>query len=319
MRPRPVPDSQPRRVYPLDPALPVTPKRVLVVWWSQSGQLRTVAEAFAQPFSDAGHEVAYVQLEPTRPFPFPWKVHTFFGEFPETVLLRPGPIERLSLPPGEWDLVVLASQIWFLSPSQPFTALMSGPDRELVRGKRVITLISCRNMWVRGWRRLVGMVEAAGGTVTDRIVATHSGSVFASYFTTLAWMLTGKRDAIKALPAAGLGAETFVHLAAFGRIAALRLAEGVEGPLLAGETTAGLSYPHAFGEQAVGWLFPVFGAIISAVSRPGTVIRNLSAVALLCFILSTVIGLFVPCVIVERLFRRWIDPWLDRRASLPVS
>lgn len=305
----------------------MTPKRVLVIGWSQSGQLRSVAEAFSKPFSDAGHEVAYVELQPVTPFPFPWKVNTFFGEFPETVLGRPAPIQRLQLPPGEWDLIVLAAQVWFLSPSQPFAALLTGPDRGIFVGKRVITLISCRNMWVRGWRRLVGLVQDAGGIVTDRIVATHSGSVFASYFTTLAWMLTGKRDAIKALPAAGLGADTFTHMAEFGRIAAERLGDEPPAPpgrsppvaLLADQVTATVSYPHAFGEQIVGSLFPVFATIIAAVSRPRTILRDLSAVALLCFILSVVIGLFVPFVIAEVLLRRWVDPWLDRLARLPIA
>lgn len=298
-------------------------KRVLVIGWSQSGQLHSVANAFAKPFADAGHEVVHVELEPVTPFPFPWKVNTFFGEFPETVLGRPAPIQRLKIPEQEWDLIILAAQVWFLSPSQPFAALLQGPDRALFAGKRVLTLISCRNMWVRGWRRLVLLVQDAGGIVTDRIVATHSGSVFASYFTTLAWMLTGKRDAIKALPAAGLGADTFTHLAAFGQIAAKRLAlEPAGAPpqsLLADQQTASVSYPHAFGEQLVGSLFPVFATIIGAVSRPRTLLRDVSAVALLCFILSSVIGLFVPFVIGEVLFRRWVDPWLDRLSRLPVA
>lgn len=301
----------------------MTPRRVLVIWWSQSGQLKTVAESFATPFAEAGHEVHYVALEPVTPFPFPWKVNTFFGEFPETVLGRPAPIQRLALPPGDWDLVVLAAQVWFLSPSQPFAALLTGADRGLFVGQRVLTLISCRNMWVTGWRRLVKLVQEQGGMVTDRVVATHSGSVFASYFTTLAWMLTGKRDAIKALPAAGLGSETFTRLAELGRIAAERLGAEPRGAaptaLLADQVTATVSYPHAAGEQVVGRLFPVFATIIGAATRPRTLARDLSAVALLCFILSSVIGLFVPFVIVELLFRRWVDPWLDRLARLPVA
>jgi hypothetical protein len=298
----------------------MTTKRVLVVWWSQSGQLRTVAEAFTRPFEDAGHEVVFLELHPVRPFPFPWKVTTFFGEFPETVLGRPAPIAPVAVPPGEWDLVVLTTQVWFLSPSQPFAALLAGADRGFLAGRRVLTLVSCRNMWVRGWRRLVTLVEAAGGRVTDRVVATHSGSVFASYFTTLAWMLTGRRDAIKVLPAAGLAEDTFTHLAALGKVAAARLADApVDAPLLADQTTAGISHAHAFGEQLVGPLFPVLATIIAAISRPGTTLRSVCAVGMLAFILSAVIGLFIPCVLTERLLRRWIDPWLDGLARLPVS
>lgn len=294
-------------------------QRVLVLWWSQSGQLRRVAEAFAEPFSAAGHEVVYAELTPAAPFPFPWRVTTFFGEFPETVLGRPKPIQPLHLPDGEWDLVILVAQIWFLSPSQPFAAFLNGPDREVLRGRRVVTLISCRNMWIRGWRRIVTMVGAAGGHVTDRVVATHSGSVFASYFSTLAWMLTGRRDAIKVLPAAGLAEETFAHLTEWGALAADRLRSAQPSETLLGDrVTAGISHAHAFGEQIVGPIFPLLATIISAVSRPGSTLRNACSVGMLCFILSCVFGLLIPCVVTERLLRRWIDPWLDRLASLPV-
>ena len=297
-------------------------RRVLVLWWSQSGQLRSVAEAFCAPFTAAGHEVAFVELQPVAPYPFPWKVHTFFGEFPETTCLRPKPIAPVVVPPGEWDLVVLTSQVWFLSPSQPFAAFLLGPDAALLDGKPVVTLVSCRNMWVRGWRRMVKLITAAGGTVTDRVVATHSGSVFASYFSTLAWMLTGRRDAIKLLPAAGLAAETFEHLSGFGAIAAARLADPAHvpgAPLLADQVTASVSPPHAFGEQLVGPLFPVLGAAIGAISRPGSLLRNVCAVGMLAFILSCVFSLLIPCVVTERLLRPWMRPWLNRLSSLPVA
>ncbi len=295
-------------------------KRVLVVWWSQSGQLEKVARAFARPFQVAGHDVHFVALRPITPYPFPWKITTFFGEFPETVLGRPAPIAPLDAPAGPWDLVVLTSQVWFLSPSQPFAALLSGPDRAVVAGRRVLTLVSCRNMWVSGWRRLVALTEAAGGRVTDRVVATQSGSVFASYFTTLAWMLTGKRDAIKALPAAGIGDETFDRLDALGTIAAARLTDAApDAPLLADQPTASISHVHTFGERVVGAIFPTFAHLIAAVSRPGTPLRHVSAFGMLAFMLTVVIGLFVPFLIAERLLRRWTTPWLDGLARLPVS
>jgi hypothetical protein len=163
------------------------------------------------------------------------------------------------------------------------------------------------------------LVHAAGGTVTDRVVATHSGSVFASYFTTLAWMLTGRRDAIKALPAAGLADETYTRLSALGTLAAARIGETPpDAPLLADQDTASISHAHALGEQVVGPLFPVLAGIIATISRPGTALRSVCAVGTLCFILSSVLGLFLPFVVIERLFRPWIRPWLDGLTRLPV-
>lgn len=293
----------------------MTPKRVLVIGWSQSGQLRRVADTFTAPFVEAGHEVHRVDLVPVTPFPFPWSVASFFGEFPETVLGRPRAIAPLDVPPGDWDLVVLAAQIWFLSPSQPVAALLQGRDARVLHGRRVLTLISCRNMWVRGGSALVHQLRGVGGIVTDRVIATQSGSVLASYFSTLAFMLTGRRDAIKVLPAAEIGADTFERLTRLGRTAAARLSDAPPlAPLLPEHATAALSYPHAWGEQLVGPLFPRIGAVIAAVTRPGSRARALSAHLVLAFILSCVFGLLVPCFATERLLRRWLRPWLDARA-----
>src|SRR5258708_12814551 len=69
---------------------------------------------------------------------------------PESVLLEPPALEPLSVRPGEpFDLVVLAYQVWFLAPSGPITAfLKSEAGRQLLRGRPVVTLIACRNMWL---------------------------------------------------------------------------------------------------------------------------------------------------------------------------
>lgn len=294
-------------------------KRVLVISWSQSGQLRRVADTFVAPFAEAGHDVVRVELEPVTPYPFPWTVASFFGEFPETVLGHPKPIAPPRIPPGEWDLVVLAAQVWFLSPSQPIAAFLASREAEVLRGRRVLALVSCRNMWLSGFRRLVGAIDARGGVVTDRVVAVQGGPVFASFFTTLAFMLTGRRDAIKALPAAAIADDTFIRLAEHGRVAAERLATAAPGAaLLQDRVTASLSHAHAFGEWLVRPLYPVVAGVTAAVSSPGSALRGVFAVGILAFTLSMIFGLFLPCVVTERLLRRWIAPWLDGLARLPM-
>ena len=62
-------------------------KRILFVYFSQSGQLARVAQAIAAPLVAAGHDVSLVALEPERPFPFPWPFWQFLDAFPESVAL----------------------------------------------------------------------------------------------------------------------------------------------------------------------------------------------------------------------------------------
>lgn len=55
---------------------------------------------------------------PEPAYPFPWTFRTFLDAFPESVYLDP---PAVNAPPSEadYDLVVLAYQVWFLAPSTP--------------------------------------------------------------------------------------------------------------------------------------------------------------------------------------------------------
>ena len=49
----------------------------------------------------------------------------------------------------QFDLVILAYQVWYLAPSGPITAfLKSEAGRRLLHGRPVVTVIACRNMWL---------------------------------------------------------------------------------------------------------------------------------------------------------------------------
>ena len=173
------------------------------------------------------------------------------------------------------------------------------------------------NMWVVGWRKLVRLVGAAGGDVTDNVAATFAGSVMASYFTALYSMLSGRKKV--GGHTIGVAEDGLARLARLGSVLADRVANASPGaPLLAGEVTHTLSYPHALGEQIAGRLFPLLARLIALTSRPGSFLRGIWAWFVLAFVLSNVFGLLIPCFTAWFLFGRRIRRWLDRQASLPV-
>lgn len=290
---------------------------VLVLRWSLTGEQAQASDTFVAPFRDAGHHVVVEDLRPLAPFPFPWTVARFFGLFPETVLERPEPIAPLTSPKTGWDLVILGAQVWFMSPSMPVAALLHGPDRDVFEGARVLTLVTARNMWVAGWRKIVARVEDAGGRVTDRVVATHGGVVLKGYFATLFFQLSGKRDQLG--QKAGIPPETFDRLARQGREASEKLwTARPDEPLLPQEGTAFLSPPHAVGEQIVSRIFPWIARAAAATSAPGSALRTAWAWFVLTFVVSSIFGFLVPCFSAYFLARRWIDPWLAAQGRLPV-
>ncbi len=105
-------------------------KRVLVVYYSQTGQLRRLAESVCAPLAaSADITVDWCELKPREPYPFPWPFMRFFDQFPETVHLDPPALQPLAVPAdARYDLVILAYTVWFLSPAPPVNAFLQSAD-----------------------------------------------------------------------------------------------------------------------------------------------------------------------------------------------
>ena len=90
-------------------------KNVLVIYYSQSGQLESIARNIAKPFLNSeGMNVVFYEIQMEKPFPFPWNKTAFFDVFPESFLqipsqLKPIPSEILNT---KFDLILLHFQVW---------------------------------------------------------------------------------------------------------------------------------------------------------------------------------------------------------------
>ena len=177
----------------------MTVPKVLIVYYSQTGQLSALAQYFAKPLQQAGVVTDCVPLVPQQPYPFPWRFWRFFDTFPETAHLRPAPIEPPQIPHDDYDAVVIAYTVWFLAPSQPITAFLQRPEtRRLLAGKPVITLIGCRNMWLAAQEKMKTLLAANGAQLVGNIVKTDACGTAASFVTTPAWLLTGNKRCSRA-------------------------------------------------------------------------------------------------------------------------
>ena len=63
--------------------------KVLVVYYSQSGQAKNIADSIVSPMIEQGVSVDFCRVEMVREYPFPWNRDTFFDVFPETFLQIP--------------------------------------------------------------------------------------------------------------------------------------------------------------------------------------------------------------------------------------
>lgn len=200
-------------------------KRVLVVYYSQTGQLQRLAASICAPLAGAGVDLEWCQLRPQQAYPFPWPFWRFFDQFPETVHLDAPPLQPLDVGGDRrYDLIVLAYTVWFLSPAPPVAAFVqSSQGRGLLRDTPVVTVIACRNMWMLAQQRMRELLAAAGARFVDHIALTDQGPSFATFVTTPRWMLSGRREAFWGVfPRAGLSEAQITDAARFGH--ALRAA-----------------------------------------------------------------------------------------------
>lgn len=290
-------------------------KRVLVVYFSQSGQLARVVQRLVSPLAAAGDiELAEEVLRPRIPYPFPWTARRFLDTMPETVLLEPPALEPLSVRGDErFDLIVLAYQVWFLAPAGPVTAfLKSDTGRRLLNGRPVVTAIACRNMWLTAQESVKRLIREAGGRLRDNVVFTDRGGTLATFVTTPRWLLTGRRDGFWGLPPAGVADEEIANADRFGRalLAALRSnRERDEAPMLAGLGAARVDPRLIFGERAGRRAFSLWSRLIRLGGPPGAATR-VPLLALFCVYLVAMIITVVPA----SLLVQWlVRPLLARR------
>src|SRR5260370_24992669 len=116
--------------------------RILVLEYSQSGDVTKVADAFVRPLQLPGVEVHRAIIRPVVPYPYPWgNILRLFSVLPECFFGSSNGILPLSFEPEErFDLVILAYQVWFLTPSLPIQAFLRSDYARALRDTPVITL-----------------------------------------------------------------------------------------------------------------------------------------------------------------------------------
>ena len=196
--------------------------KIAVFYYSQSGQAKDVAINLCKPLEDnSTNKVVYKEIIPKHRFPFPWSRQTFFDVFPETRLGLPcGGIEPMDLSDIEDpQLVIVVGQTWFLSPSLPLQAFFT--DKEVMvflNGRKIIFVNACRNMWLMTIRKIKGYIESANAALVGHIVLQDSNPNLVSVITVIRWMIYGKKEATRLLPASGISPEIIVNASTFGTI-----------------------------------------------------------------------------------------------------
>jgi hypothetical protein len=163
-------------------------KRLLVLYWSQTGACRSVAERLCLDEEDATrHDLG------GPAYPFPWGFSRFFCALPESVLGARGEMTLPPIPQGKWDLVVLVWPIWFLAPPPPVRRWLETSLDGFPRGTRFVSIITCRNVWQAASLEVRALLRGAGHKVVGEIVLSDPTPRILSLLTAPLWFAFGYR------------------------------------------------------------------------------------------------------------------------------
>ena len=172
-------------------------KKVLVVTYSQSGQLDRIVKNVIRKTEDAPSvQIDHEVLMPEPEFPFPWPDMSFWDAMPESVRKIPSRLKPLQFNPDEkYDLIILGYPIWFLSPPVPLTTFLKSEEaKEVMTGTPIITVIGARNMWVSAQEDIKKMIVDNGGVLKGNIALHDRHQNLLSVVTIIYWLMTGKKD-----------------------------------------------------------------------------------------------------------------------------
>jgi hypothetical protein len=292
-------------------------KRILVLSYSQTGQLAEITRSIVEPLQKNGNFSIHIEtLRPVTPYPFPWRFFAFLDAFPESAHMVAPPLQPLSLSGDEaFDLVILPYQVWFLAPSQPMTAFLKHPlAKKLLAGKPVVTVIACRNMWLLAQDKMKGLLADCGARLLDNVVLVDPSPTFTTFFTTPAWLLSGRRDFLPGLPAAGVDAASIKAASRFGfalRDALLADQERGTAPLLTGLKAADSNPNLLVSEKAGTRSFYLWGKLLRAVGEPGQWRRRPFLVLYVTFLIALILSIVPVSLLLQALLR----PFLRRRLA----
>jgi hypothetical protein len=156
----------------------VSPKKnsqVLLIYYSYSGQTGVLINRLAAGLKEKGVEVFFEKLKPLKHIRFPVGsiLRTYLLMF-TTFFRKRVPIQDLSSKCSrEYDLIILAGPTWSYNPSGPVLSFLDRNGKDVLGGREVLPLISCRGYWKMHWWGLRKRLAQCGAHFPNMIVFSH--------------------------------------------------------------------------------------------------------------------------------------------------
>lgn len=176
--------------------------KVLLLFYSYTGQSQKVLEAAGEVFRGRGYDVTSAPIEFTDPryaerfsrFPMRKVWPEFLGMLPAQTMKRTGDIRTPdAVRTGDYDLICIGSPTWWDTVSMPLrTFLMSHEARNLLQDTPFAVFVVCRAKWRKNLTGVRKLAEKKGGRYVDGIHFTYPGGQLPSMLSLTSYLGTGE-------------------------------------------------------------------------------------------------------------------------------
>lgn len=224
------------------------PPRVLLLYYSYTGQSLKVLEAAGEVFRDRGCEVQRAEIEFTDQ-----RYAERFSRFPMrrvwpdmiSVLRaqKRGDTGQIQTPDtvrnGNYDLICIGSPTWWQTVSMPMRSFLKSDEaRKLFSGTPFAVFVVCRQFWQENLTAVRELAERQGGQYVDEVHFTYPGDPVRSMLSLTSYLGSGEyRDRYLGIriPPTNVQPEQLEQTRAFATALADRLFGN--GSAIAGEET----------------------------------------------------------------------------------
>lgn len=291
-------------------------RKVLVIKYSQTGQLTRITDSITEPLkNNPDVELTEMLVEPEKPFPFPWTFFKFFQAMPESVYMKPVPLKPIDTTAlnQKYDLIILPYQVWFLSPSLPISSFLQTEEaKQLFNDTPVVTVIGCRGMWLTAQEKMKTLLGNLNAKLVDNIALIDECGAGFSFLATPLWMLTGKKQSVSWIPKAGVSDLDINQAVRFGLAIENRLtrdSSDVNTSMLQGLKAVSINEKFILSEKIAHRSFKVWGKLLSLIGPPDTKRRN----AGLCIYFTFLLLLILTVVPITALLIKILSPLLKKQ------
>lgn len=176
--------------------------RVLLLYYSYTGQSQKVLEVAGEVFRERGCEVHSAQIELTDP-----RYAEKFSRFPmrrvwpDMLSVLPaqkrGDTAEIRTPDtvrdNDYDLICIGSPTWWETASLPMRSFLASDEaQKLLQDKQFAVFVVCRQYWQENVMTVRELAEAQGGRYVDEIHFTYPGDPVRSMLALTSYLGSGE-------------------------------------------------------------------------------------------------------------------------------